>query len=106
MRNTPPPKPTPCELTRTAAGRYPAYVTGDGRFTVVRNRATDELPYAEAGFTITDTATADLLGHDNSARVWELDDARALIDRVYRIEWARRVQRFEDSRRGRLVGAS
>jgi hypothetical protein len=107
---TPPPKPTPTRLRRTRPGRYPVFATPDGRFTVTRNRMPAGLdsddPDNDPGFTIVDTAEGDRLGHDNSARVWELDDATALIDGVYLAEWNAADQRYQDAQARRLVGAS
>lgn len=94
-----PTRPAPVRLTQTATGRYPAYVSDDGRFTVTRNRPTPEILYEDSGYDIVDTAGRDVLGHPgtNRVRVYETTDFRPIIDRVRRVEHLAAVQRWEDA---------
>lgn len=94
-----PAAPAPTRLIKTAVGRYPAYRTADGRFTVTRNHPSRGVTYEDSGLDVVDTAGRNILGHatTNTVRVYEVDDAAAVIDRVRRVEYLADVQRWHDA---------
>jgi hypothetical protein len=94
-----PRQPRPTTLRRVVAGRLPEYHSADKRFTAVRNPATRQVPFEDSGYTVTDTRKANILGDARSNRVivFELDDVRAVCDRVLHVEYLARLQRWIDS---------
>lgn len=96
----PPKQPAAVRLDKVESGRYPRYRTRDGRFTLTRNRPDREVTYEDSGFDLVDTAGRNVLGHahTNTARVYEIEDAKALIARVLHIEWLGAVQAWSDSK--------
>lgn len=101
MKRQPPPRPEPVRLRQVRADRLPQYVTPDGRFTVTRNPASPGVPFEDSGYDVVDTARRNVLGHGhtNRVRVYELADARAVIDRVLKVEWLGDLQRYIDAER-------
>jgi hypothetical protein len=105
-----PQRPRRCSLVRHRGGRLPQYVTADMRFVLTRNPGErghggePGVPFEDSGYQLVDTKRANILGsgHSNEVRVYELDDARALIDRVRDLEWLADVQRFHDTERKTL----
>jgi hypothetical protein len=95
----PPPRPTPVRLDKIEGGRYPRYRSRDGRFTITRRRPDRDTPYEDSGFDVVDTAGRNVLGHahTNHVRVFEVEDAKAIIDRVLDVEWLGKVQSFHDA---------
>lgn len=101
---TAPSKPRPVTLRRTRDGRLPAYTALSGRFTVTRNPAEPGVPFCDSGFDVVDTRGANILGHahTNRTRVYDLDDARGVIEVVLRREYLYNLQRFIDAERERM----
>lgn len=95
----PPTRPASTVLHRApGCGRLPAYTAHDGRFVITRNPATREVAFADSGWTVTDGRRANVLGHPgvNAVRVFELDDVRAVLDKVMRREYLAALQRYLD----------
>jgi len=97
-----PERPAPVQLRCLDDGTAdsPAvWRTLDGRFVITRREPTREIPHVT--FVVVDTARANILGnaHDNRVVVFELADARAMIDRVLYREWGGAVQRWLDAQR-------
>jgi hypothetical protein len=108
MTNTDRPRaPRPAVLRRLTGGKLPTFTDADsGRFHVARNDSSPGTPFEDSGYTVVDTARANILGHGhtNTVRVFELEDVRAVIDRVLHVEYLARLQRWidaEDRRMGR-----
>lgn len=97
----PPPRPNPVRLRQVSDGRLPQYVTPDRRFTVTRNPAEPGVRFEDSGYDVVDTQRRNVLGHGhtNRVRVYELADARAVIDKVLRVEWLGELQRYIDTER-------
>jgi hypothetical protein len=96
-----PTPPAPVRLVKIEGGRYPRYQTPDGRFTVTRNRPDRDTCYEDSGFAVVDTAARNILGHghSNTVRVFEIEDAKAMIAAVLRVEYLARVQAWSDAER-------
>lgn len=101
---TAPQPPRRTTLRRVAAGRLPAFLDRTSRFTVTRNPAERGVPFEDSGYDVVDTKRRNILGHahTNRVRVYELDDARAIIDRVLRVEYLAALQRFIDGQRAAM----
>jgi hypothetical protein len=90
---SPPPVPAPFASTRSRAADTP-----DTR-PATPGSPSPAAAYEDSGFDVVDTARRNVLGHGhtNTVRVFEVDDAKAVIARVLDVEWLGAVQSFHDA---------